>query len=45
MTHGGFIKGLVNVLKEMLPEYYQTRGWDAKGTVTSETRDRLGLPG
>ncbi len=35
--------GKVNGLKEMLPEYYQLRGWDAEGVPTSETLQRLGL--
>ena len=27
----------------MLPEYYELRGWSAEGTVTEETKQRLGL--
>ena len=41
----GPAQGKTSGLKEMLPEYYQVRGWDKKGTVTSETHSRLGLPG
>ena len=40
----GPAKGKTSGLKEMLPEYYQARGWDADGTVTSGTHQRLGLP-
>ena len=29
----------------MLDEYYQARGWDSDGVVTSETKERLGLTG
>jgi aldehyde:ferredoxin oxidoreductase len=39
----GPAKGLVNGLDKMLPEYYQLRGWDAKGQLKPETRARLGL--
>jgi aldehyde:ferredoxin oxidoreductase len=39
----GPAKGLTNKLPEMLPKYYQVRGWNADGTLTSETRQRLGL--
>ncbi len=35
--------GQVNRLDEMLPEYYQIRGWNEDGEVTEETRQRLGL--
>ncbi len=35
--------GKVNGLKEMLPEYYQLRGWDEGGVPTAETLQRLGL--
>ena len=35
--------GSVNRLDEMLPEYYQLRGWDTSGVPTSETLARLGL--
>ena len=39
----GPAKGLVNKLGEMLPEYYQIRGWSADGVPSDETRKRLGL--
>ncbi|MEW6693496.1 MAG: aldehyde ferredoxin oxidoreductase family protein [Pseudomonadota bacterium] len=39
----GPAKGLVNKLPEMLPKYYQVRGWDAEGRPTAETKARLGL--
>jgi len=32
------------MLDEMLDEYYQTRGWNAKGIVTTEKVAELGLP-
>ncbi len=40
----GPAEGKVSGLKEMLPIYYQERGWNADGTITPETRQRLGLP-
>lgn len=39
----GPAKGLVAGVPEMLPEYYEKRGWDAEGVPTKETLDRLGL--
>jgi aldehyde:ferredoxin oxidoreductase len=39
----GPAKGLVNKLPEMLPKYYEARGWNADGTIKPETRARLGL--
>jgi len=39
----GPAKGLVSGVPEMLPEYYQKRGWDTEGVPTKETLDRLGL--
>jgi aldehyde:ferredoxin oxidoreductase len=39
----GPAKGLVSKLPEMLPKYYAVRGWNADGTLTPETRSRLGL--
>jgi len=39
----GPAKGLVNKLPEMLPKYYEIRGWDANGQLKPETRKRLGL--
>jgi aldehyde:ferredoxin oxidoreductase len=35
--------GKVNGLAVMLPEYYAARGWDTSGSLTSETKKRLGL--
>ena len=40
----GPAEGKITGLKEMLPEYYEARGWAPDGTVTTQTRDRLGLP-
>ena len=39
----GPAKGNVNRLHEMLPKYYEIRGWDAQGVPTDETRQRLSL--
>ncbi|TSE35000.1 aldehyde ferredoxin oxidoreductase family protein [Tepidimonas charontis] len=39
----GPAKGLVNKLPEMLPKYYEARGWDSEGRPTAETLARLGL--
>ena len=39
----GPAKGLVNKLPEMLPKYYEVRGWDSEGRLKAETRERLGL--
>ncbi len=39
----GPAKGLANNLQEMLPEYYELRGWTPNGVPTQETRQRLGL--
>ena len=39
----GPAKGLVSKLPEMLPKYYQVRGWNADGTLTAATRSKLGL--
>jgi len=36
-------KGHVNKLHEMLPEYYELRGWDAEGVPKAETLKALGL--
>ena len=35
--------GRVTDLDQMLPEYYQLRGWGTDGVPTAETRARLGL--
>ena len=37
--------GRVSQVEKMLPEYYAARGWNTDGTVTTETHQRLGLPG
>ncbi len=42
-AEAGPAKGHVNRLDEMLPEYYQIRGWDEQGAPTADTRQRLGL--
>jgi aldehyde:ferredoxin oxidoreductase len=39
----GPTRGQVNRLGEMLPDYYQARGWSTDGRPTSETLARLGL--
>jgi aldehyde:ferredoxin oxidoreductase len=39
----GPAKGLVNKLPEMLPKYYDIRGWDGDGQLKAATRERLGL--
>jgi aldehyde:ferredoxin oxidoreductase len=39
----GPAKGQVNRLGEMLPEYYQLRGWTADGRITPEKLKDLGL--
>ena len=39
----GPAKGLVNKLDEMLPQYYEVRGWDRQGVPKEATRQRLGL--
>jgi len=39
----GPAKGKVNNLAEMLPRYYEIRGWTKEGVPTDETRQRLGL--
>jgi aldehyde:ferredoxin oxidoreductase len=39
----GPAKGLVNHLDQMLPKYYEVRGWSRDGKPTMGTRRRLGL--
>jgi aldehyde:ferredoxin oxidoreductase len=39
----GPAKGLVSQVPQMLPHYYDIRGWDADGQLKAETRQRLGL--
>jgi aldehyde:ferredoxin oxidoreductase len=36
-------KGKVSMLAEMLPKYYDVRGWDSEGRPTAATKTRLGL--
>jgi len=33
----------VNRLGEMLPKYYEIRGWTENGEITEETKQRLSL--
>ncbi len=40
---GGPTDGQVNRLGEMLPKYYEIRGWSPQGEPTNETRQRLSL--
>ena len=40
---GGPTDGQVSRLGEMLPKYYEIRGWNPQGVVTAETRKRLSL--
>jgi aldehyde:ferredoxin oxidoreductase len=42
-AESGPAKGLVSGVPEMLPEYYQVRGWDSEGNPNADTRKRLGL--
>ena len=39
----GPAKGLVSKVPEMLPKYYEIRGWDSDGQLKADTRARLGL--
>ena len=39
----GPAKGKVSMLAQMLPKYYDVRGWDADGRPTAATKQRLGL--
>ena len=39
----GAAKGMVCKLDEMLPKYYEVRGWTADGVPTADTLNRLGL--
>lgn len=39
----GPAKGMASKVEEMMPEYYQLRGWSEEGIPTDETRERLGL--
>ena len=40
---GGPTDGQVNRLGEMLPKYYEIRGWTDGGEITAETKTRLSL--
>ena len=40
----GPAQGKVSGLAEMLPKYYELRGWTTEGQLTPETRARYGLP-
>ena len=40
---GGPTDGQVNRLGEMLPKYYEARGWTPDGKIPDETRQRLSL--
>lgn len=39
----GPAEGMVNRLEDMLPKYYELRGWTEEGVPTDDTRSRLGL--
>jgi aldehyde:ferredoxin oxidoreductase len=39
----GPAKGMVNELDNMLPRYYEIRGWTPQGELSAETRQRLNL--
>ncbi|MEM6998918.1 MAG: aldehyde ferredoxin oxidoreductase family protein [Pseudomonadota bacterium] len=39
----GPAEGKLNNLEEMLPKYYEVRGWSSDGVPTDDTRKRLGL--
>ena len=39
----GPAKGSVNRLHEMLPRYYELRGWSADGVPTGDTLNRLAV--
>ncbi len=39
----GPAQGMVNRLADMLPEYYQLRGWDEEGGPTEAKLEELGL--
>jgi len=40
----GPAQGKVNELDQMLPEYYQLRGYSSDGSMTAETRQKFALP-
>ena len=39
----GTAKGKVSAIDEMLPEYYEYRGWTPDGEPTTQTLQRLGM--
>ncbi|MBM3223697.1 MAG: aldehyde ferredoxin oxidoreductase family protein [Candidatus Tectomicrobia bacterium] len=39
----GPAQGKVNELQQMLPHYYEIRGWNANGELTAATRQRFGI--
>jgi len=43
VIQSGPTEGQVNRLGEMLPKYYEARGWTADGKIPDETRQRLSL--
>ncbi len=43
MIKSGPTEGQVNRLGEMLPQYYEARGWTSDGKIPDETRQRLSL--
>ncbi|MFK7995013.1 MAG: aldehyde ferredoxin oxidoreductase family protein [Granulosicoccus sp.] len=43
-ANSGPAKGRVSELDQMLPEYYQLRGYSADGSMTDETRQKWALP-
>ena len=44
-ANSGPAKGKVSELDQMLPEYYQLRGYASDGSMTAETRQKWALPG
>lgn len=42
-ANAGPAEGKLNNLEEMLPKYYEVRGWSKDGVPTDDTRKRLGL--
>ena len=43
-ANSGPAKGRTSELSQMLPEYYQLRGYSADGSMTDETRQKWSLP-
>ena len=43
-SNSGPAQGKVSELDQMLPEYYQLRGYSADGSMTDETRQKFALP-